>query len=374
MKKTGLLLIVIMLQLGVTLGLGATAAFGHAQDRAPDGFIIWGQDLSGLGRADSFSKIKNKIPTSVSYDGQIFPLKLDQSYADVQKWLDQFFPRTTGVWFADALHYLSHAAEWSSTQAISLNREEIISQLEKIETRIDKPSRPATIAYQDGRLVRTEGQEGRTLDIDKTWEKISETHGNKTVPMVVHVVSPQPALSDLMNVKDILGDYTTFFNVQDAARTTNVRLAALALNNRIIAPGEVFSFNGTVGERTEASGYLPAFIFVDQAVIKGDGGGVCQDSSTLFQAVRQAHLPVKERHTHSLPVSYVLKGQDATVSYGSLDFQFKNDTRGYLVLSARTGSNWLRIRIFGQADAQHPVLPHPDGYPTHPEDWGKDPK
>lgn len=146
------------------------------------------------------------------------------------------------------------------------------------------------------------------------------------------------------------------------------------MNNRLIPPDQVFSFNDVVGERTEAAGYLPAFIFVDHAVIKGDGGGICQDSSTLFQAVRQAHLPIVEKHTHSLPVSYVLKGQDATVSFGILDFRFLNDTQGYLFISARNGSNWLRIQLFGLADDFHPVLLKPNGYPSHPEDWNKDPK
>lgn len=113
---------------------------------------------------------------------------------------------------------------------------------------------------------------------------------------------------------------------------------------------------------------------MDQAVVKGDGGGVCQDSSTLFQAVRQANLNVEERHSHSLPVAYVPKGQDATVSYGILDFRFKNDTPGYLLISARTGSNWLRIRLFGETDNNHLVLQKPDGYPRHPLDWDEESK
>ena len=148
----------------------------------------------------------------------------------------------------------------------------------------------------------------------------------------------------------------------------------MALDNHLIPPGQVFSFNDVVGERTEAAGYLPASIFVDQTVIKGDGGGICQDSSTLFQAAQQARLPIVERHTHSLPVSYVLKRQDATVSYGILDFRFQNDTQGYLFISARTGSNWLRIQLFGLADDFHPVLLKPNGYPNHPDDWSDDPK
>jgi len=75
-------------------------------------------------------------------------------------------------------------------------------------------------------------------------------------------------------------------------------------------------------------------------------------------------LPVTERHMHSKPVSYVpLKG-DATVSYGTLDFRFQNDTRGYLLISTQTGSNWVRIQIYGAADDTHLPLTHPEGYPS----------
>lgn len=85
-------------------------------------------------------------------------------------------------------------------------------------------------------------------------------------------------------------------------------------------------------------------------------------------------MSIEEKHTHSMPVSYVLKGQDATVFYGKLDFRFRNDTQGYLLISARTGRNWLRIQLFGLADDQHPVLQKPDGYPINHLDWYKDPK
>jgi vancomycin resistance protein YoaR len=105
---------------------------------------------------------------------------------------------------------------------------------------------------------------------------------------------------------------------------------------------------------------------VDQKVVLDDGGGICQDSSTLYHAVQQAQLQVLERNSHSLPVNYVPKGQDATVAYGLLDFRFRNTTQGYIYLDARTGSNWLRIRIYGVADEQHPVLTEPDGYPIKP--------
>lgn len=375
MQKTSQLVIaVLLLQLCVTLGLGSIVAYGNTHDRAPSGLTVWGQDFSGLSRIEVSSRLKDKIPNTVSFQNNNYPLKLERSNAEIEKWLNQVFQITTGFWFSDMLHNLKRSFIVISPNTLELNREEVIAQLQSLSRVINKPNHSATIAYSDGRLETTDGEVGQELDIEGSWLKIANEHEHKQVGLVVNNIPAQPDAADISKIRNIIGDYTTYFDSRDVPRTTNLRLAAMALNNRLIPPDQIFSFNDVVGERTEAAGYLPAFIFVDQDVIKGDGGGICQDSSTLFQAVRQANLSIVEKHTHSLPVSYVLKGQDATVSFGTLDFRFQNDTQGYLLISARTGSNWLRIQLFGLADDQHPALRKPEGYPNHPEDWNKDPK
>lgn len=374
MKKTGLLIIVLLLQLCVTLGFGAVVSYGNTRDRAPSGLMVWGQDFSGLSRDQVSAQIRERLPNAVMYEGQVFPLKKDQTYAQIEQWLDQIYPVTTGSWLADVLQSLARRSTVISYDNIGLDREEIIAQLQTLGMVINQPARLAIIVFIDGQLKKTDGQSGKELDIEATWLKISQEHEQKLVEAVVNVVPAKPSTADISKIGDNLGDYTTYFNPQDELRTKNVRLAAMALNNRLIPPGEVFSFNEVVGERTEATGYSPATVFENQSKINDIGGGICQDSSTLYQAVRQAHLVIEEKHTHSLPVSYVLRGQDATVSYGILDFRFRNDTQGYLLISARTGTNWLRIRLFGLADDKHSKLPNPEGYPIGPESWDKDPK
>ncbi|MDQ7096033.1 VanW family protein [Desulfosporosinus sp. PR] len=370
MKKAGFILTALLVQFCVTLSLGSVVAYGSTHDRAPSGLTIWGQDFSGLSRAEVASKLKEEIPDAVIYQGKVFPLKLDRSYTKIDSWLDSIFPHTSGVWLVDVLQSLTRKPVLKPN--LDLDQEDIVSQLKTISTQINKPMLPATISYANRHLDKTAGERGLNLDIEATWQKIAGEHLHKQVEAVVRAIPVQPDPIKIAEVKDVLGDYTTYFNPEDAPRTKNVRLAANALDNHLIAPGEIFSFNNVVGERTEAVGYLPAYIFVDQEVVKGDGGGVCQDSSTLFQAVRQAKLKVEEKHSHSLPVSYVLKGQDATVAYGLLDFRFQNDTGGYLLISARAVDNSLRIRLFGVADASHPVLAEPDGYPIRPSDSDTD--
>lgn len=375
MKKAKLLMVVaLLLQLCVTLGLGSVVAYDKTHDRAPSGLIVWDKDYSGMSRSQVSTQVKERIPNRVSFKNQDYPLKLDRSYEAIEKWLDQVFQVPTGSWYADIRESLIRPSKVITAYDFGLDREEILAQLQSISKSINRPMIAARISYANGLLVNTDGHVGQELDIEGTWQKIIREHEQKTIELVVNDVPARPDNVDLIKIRDILGDYTTYFNSQDVPRTKNLRLAAMALDSQLIPPGQVFSYNDVVGERTEAAGYLPAFVFSDQAVIKGNGGGICQDSSTLYQAVLQAHLPIVEKHTHSLPVTYVLKGQDATVSFGILDFRFRNDTQGYLLISARTGSNWLRIQLFGVADDSHPVLLKPNGYPSHPEDWNKDPK
>lgn len=358
----------LLLQLIVSLGLGALITYGYTHDRAPSGVIAWGRDFSGLSRIQLSSQLKNEIPYAVTYKEHVYPLKRDGSDAEIEAWLDQVFPVKT---VTDALNNLARPSVFISPNNIGLNKEEIILQLQSLSKIINKPMRPARIVYLDSGLEKTDGQAGQELDIEETWLKIVRSYGQKQVEVVVKDLPVLPKAEDITKIQSVLGDYTTYFDSQDVARTKNVRLAAMALNNYLIPPGQEFSFNDVVGERTEAAGYMEASIFAGQSVIKGNGGGVCQDSSTLYQAVRQSRLTIVEKNSHSLPVVYASKGQDATVSYGILDFRFRNDTKGYLLISAKTGEGCLRIRLFGLADDKHPALLNPKGYPTLRE-WDND--
>ncbi|EHL08831.1 VanW-like protein [Desulfitobacterium hafniense DP7] len=143
-----------------------------------------------------------------------------------------------------------------------------------------------------------------------------------------------------------LAEFSTHFNVNEVNRTENIRLAAEAIDGARLAPGEIFSFNETVGERTMAAGYKEAVVIEGNRFIPGIGGGICQVSSTLFNAANQAHLEIVERHHHSLPVGYVPPGQDATVFYAVLDFKFKNNTKEPLVLRTWVEGGTLTIKIY----------------------------
>jgi vancomycin resistance protein YoaR len=137
----------------------------------------------------------------------------------------------------------------------------------------------------------------------------------------------------------VVATYTTKFNPSITGRNKNIELSAVAIDNVIVGTGDVFSFNHTVGPSDEAHGYQPAQEIVNKQLVMGIGGGICQTSSTLFNAVDQLAIEYVEWHHHSLTVGYVPAGRDATVSYGGKDFQFKNTAGVPLLIKAHYNPN-----------------------------------
>lgn len=152
---------------------------------------------------------------------------------------------------------------------------------------------------------------------------------------------------EALKITGAISRYMTRFDSSQFNRTENIRLAALALDKKVLAPDEVFSFNRSVGERTVEAGYKEAMIIEGDVFTPGLGGGICQVSSTLYNAVLLGHLEVTERHPHSLPISYVPPGQDATVSYPVLDLKFKNTSGGYLLIRSQVQGNSLTFELYG---------------------------
>jgi Uncharacterized vancomycin resistance protein len=175
-----------------------------------------------------------------------------------------------------------------------------------------------------------------TLDTVATeLEKAEDTE--KTIP----IETIQPAITtekaNAMLFKDQLAYMSTHFSTgttNDKNRGENMKLAVAKINGRILIPGEVFSFNDTVGPRTEEGGYQKAHTYSAGKVVDGIGGGICQVSSTLYGAVLKSDLEVLERRNHMFTVGYVPYGQDATVSFGSQDFKFRNSTKWPLKIEA----------------------------------------
>lgn len=152
-----------------------------------------------------------------------------------------------------------------------------------------------------------------------------------------------------------IAKYSTRYNANEVNRTHNLTKATNGINGSIILPGEVFSFNQTVGRRTMETGYKDAMVIVNGKFEPGLGGGICQVSSTLYNACLLAGLEIVERHNHNLTVAYVPLGQDATVSYGTQDFKFRNNTTSPVYVRAAAGGGYLTVNIYGDTNFKQKI-------------------
>lgn len=196
---------------------------------------------------------------------------------------------------------------------------------------------------------------GRKIDSDKLKEILNyvehrDTQEYEEIVLPVEFIEPEITDEELKAqlFRDTIGSYTTYFRTDtqnNINRGHNIELAAKSIDGTILLPGEEFSFNKIVGPRTPQNGYRIAHVFVEGQIRDGTGGGVCQVSTTLYNAVLRSNLEILERHNHMFTVGYVPLGLDAAVSYGYADLVFKNTTGYPLIIYANVSNNTLSIRI-----------------------------
>ena len=170
---------------------------------------------------------------------------------------------------------------------------------------------------------------------------------DRVIQPVGEQVEPQITRAQLEGLFGRISTFTTQ-TTKDRDRNTNIALSASALNGRVVMPGETMSFNSCTGQRTGEKGYREAGAIAGGVLVDDTGGGVCQTSSTLFNAVVRADLKIVERYAHSWPSSYVNKGEDATVNWPSLDFVFKNEGKFPVFVVAWYADQQVTVEIYGQ--------------------------
>lgn len=146
---------------------------------------------------------------------------------------------------------------------------------------------------------------------------------------------------------NLLGTCTTNYDASNINRNNNLNLAANKLNGTIVNPGETFSYNQTIGQRTIAAGYKEAKAYANGKVVLDVGGGICQLSSTLYNSALLSNLEIVERRSHYFKTSYLPAGRDATVSWGSVDFKFKNNRKYPIKITAVAQDGVVKVEIYG---------------------------
>ncbi|RYG25189.1 hypothetical protein EON82_08090 [bacterium] len=196
---------------------------------------------------------------------------------------------------------------------------------------------------------------------------IAALEGDRTVDLPVMEGAKRVPDEALAQMKEVVAEYTTTFPASNRPRCSNIKLAASKLNGVILMPGERLSFNGTVGRRTLRAGFKLAGVYKQGKHDVGVGGGICQVSTTMYNAALFANLKIVQRSNHSLPVAYVPLGRDATVDYGSIDFVFENTTKVPIGVVNTYEPGRLTFRILGQKEPGLKVKVVQEGHSS----WGR---
>lgn len=228
-----------------------------------------------------------------------------------------------------------------------INQKKLELLLDRLDKKVSVPPKDATL-NKKGEIVQE--KPGITLDRYKFGQAFREAfyYGEPTsIEIPTKHTFPRVDSELLAEIKEKeIGHYTTQFKESNKERSHNIDLATEAINNHVVFPGETFSFNKVVGERTEEKGYKRAPVIVKGELAEDIGGGICQVSSTLFNAVSLKGIQIVERYSHSRSVPYVPPGRDATVSWWGPDFAFKNMYNHPVLIRAKSTNGRMDIEIF----------------------------
>ena len=253
---------------------------------------------------------------------------------------------------------------------ISLNYEKSLLQefIASTKEKYDQPAKNALFNFEKGRVVsfRTE-EKGREVEgeklleaIDKNIHSLEDEVEDKNLTIPIKVLQPEITLAKAndLGIEELIAEGKSDFSHSIPERIHNIILAASKFNGVLIPKGQVFSFNDSVGDISSLTGYKPAYIIKSGKTVLGDGGGVCQVSTTLFRAALNAGLPIIERTAHAYRVGYYENdskpGFDATVFAPSPDLKIKNDTPASILIQTEVDqeNNLLYFRFYGKKDSR----------------------
>ena len=212
----------------------------------------------------------------------------------------------------------------------------------------EAPAEPKNAGYDPETKSITPERLGAEFDVAAAQKALDAADPGETVEIPAVIEYPTVTAQELKTVlfRDVLGEARTKVG-GTAARISNVKLSAASINGHVLNSGDVFSYNGVVGQRTAANGYQPAPAYVKGETVDEIGGGICQTSSTLYLACLRGNLEITERHAHRYIPAYIAAGMDATVSWGGPDYQFTNNTDYPIKIVTSYEGGYLTVKLLG---------------------------
>ncbi len=240
-----------------------------------------------------------------------------------------------------------------------------------VSKQVNTPHKDAKLEIRNGSFIVIPQSDGAVLDSKRALSLLQSgtIFESSVLVLPVNIDKPKVTTNDLRRVDTLLTSFTTRFPNARGDRAHNIRLASSALDGILLLPGEVLSYNQRVGPRLPRFGFREAPIYVNGQIESGPGGGICQVSTTLYNAALRSGLQIVSRDNHSMPVHYVSAGFDATVAYGSTDLKIRNNLKNPIYITLKTSSNTVTASIYGSASDKKKVrvftskrTPFPVGY------------
>jgi len=272
------------------------------------------------------------------------------------------------------------------------DRDKIASWSANLASTINRPPENATFQFSGGKVIEFRpAQDGKDLDQKKTIDLVTQNlnqleQGEQELTINLSIISTPPKIKTAdvndLGIKELIGKGLSHFRGSIPSRIHNIQLASSRLNGTLIPPGETFSFNKALGDVSQSTGYQEAYIIKEGRTILGDGGGVCQVSTTLFRASLNTGLPIIERRAHAYRVGYYEQnsdvGLDATVFDPTADLKIQNDTPAHILIQTifNPQSSSLTFELYGTSDGRKAVISKSriwDQIPPPPDLYQDDP-
>lgn len=335
------------------------------------GISINGTDVSGKTKEEALQQLQQEADVhlgnqkiTIQQEDKIWDIPfsdLDVKY-DIEASVEQAWEIGRTGELKDRYKVVTDVAQNKEDIPISYthDKQKVVEKLQEIATEFNVEAQDSTITRKNGAFQITEEQKGYAMDVDKTVPKVEEMleqNTGGTIEPEITITEPKVTKADNEKVTDLIGTYSTTYSANAAGRNENLRVGCANIDGTVIAPGEVFSMNVGLGPQTYANGYKDAGVYVNGKVEQGVAGGVCQVTSTLYNAVILAELEVVERYPHSMTVGYVPLGRDAAVAGDYKDLKFRNDTEYPVYLEAYARDGKVVCNLYGHEihDAGHKV-------------------
>jgi vancomycin resistance protein YoaR len=325
------------------------SAVDHSGETIKEGVFAGPVDLSGMTQTDAVNAVINYVSglagtdiSLVCVSGNTVPIKASD--------LGFYWKNTEIADYAVSLgrsgniiKRFKDVSDLKRTNKVfelelAADRDKIRNILETKCAAYDVVAKDATMSRSDGSFNIVPGHDGQAVNVDEAIEKIEQflstglADGNTTIELPIEVTKPKGDAETLGKLTDVLGTFTTKYYSSGKDRCTNVANGCRLINGHTLYPGEQMSVSQTISPMTEENGYALAGSYLNGLVVESFGGGICQVSTTLYQAVLRAELQVDERYNHSMVVNYVAHSGDAAIAEGIKDFKFTNnkDTPVYI--------------------------------------------